>query len=398
MKTSKNEEAGINIAVLAGNGLSIACNENLKLEAITENVLAAWENEEGPNAVQHIFNLAERTTEKNKGQQPDFEELVDSFGALSVTLKMLQSLAEDEAENESGRRLHDSLQVLSDLLTRYRDDGISHVLEWISTESTISKANREDLDRLVAKIIQATSGKVVFGNLNYDTVLLASVLTVCKKKRIKIADLGEGGDGKPFQMKLGSNKEFEFLPLRTEPDFPHWARIRLLNLHGSLTYWRSGDGNQFGKLRRKGDLNKIRPWKAIRSGETQARPVVVLSNRKDKRSRVEEYPFSLAYKSFSDDLICSRIWLIMGYSFRDVPVNRMLRGALKRFFKKYGRFPAIFVVTQGKVPENSDIRRALNVVDEYGIYIPKFEVFRDGAFEFTNSEQFENVCKLVHEL
>ena len=83
-----------NMAVLAGNGLSIAFNPDLNLQRITEEVLRRIERAEGGDVVAAMREIAERALPDGASSAEDFEVLVGSFGAESRTLDLLDTLAE----------------------------------------------------------------------------------------------------------------------------------------------------------------------------------------------------------------------------------------------------------------------------------------------------------------
>ena len=83
-----------NVAVLVGNGLSIAFNPELNLQRITEEVLQRIEKSEGGDVVVAMKEIAERALPYGATSADDFEVLVGAFGAESRTLDVLDTLAE----------------------------------------------------------------------------------------------------------------------------------------------------------------------------------------------------------------------------------------------------------------------------------------------------------------
>ncbi|WP_454118271.1 hypothetical protein [Microbacterium lacticum] len=57
---------------------------------------------------------------------------------------------------------------------------------------------------------------------------------------------------------------------------------------------------------------------------------------------------------FKSGLARADHWLIIGYSFKDAPVNNMLREA----FLDYEEKPSVLVVTYGPSPRRAEIERA----------------------------------------
>lgn len=375
MRDTENSKQ--NLAVLVGNGLSVAHNRNLELRKITEIVLESMRTVDGDNVLTTVRKIAERTMPDGVNSDDDFEALIDSFGSLDRTLQLLEELAEYKGENNN--ELVHAMRVVRDFSVQVKDSGVSYVLEAISKESTVQNSIDGGVKVFIEEILNSTSGKIVFGNLNYDTVLLAGLMGACKDE---LTDLGQGYGS--VAMEIGSRSELS--PLRKTRNFPADKRVKLVHLHGSLTYWRSGDGKRYAKLK-KDSLRKGNPWKRIRSQEITDRPVVVLANRNDKSAHVEEYPFRLAYDEFSEALNGSKVWLIVGYSFRDDPVNSLLACALRNSDSP----PSIIVVTKGDDPSIKKRLSSLQIFEGSPSLIPEIHISREGAFEFAGSSLLRDV-------
>ncbi|QWL30774.1 hypothetical protein E2R40_08600 [Rathayibacter toxicus] len=279
----------------------------------------------------------------------DFEVLVGAFGAESRNLEMLHRFAalRDSLDENIQKSLSDSAAYLQ----RVCDNGISHVLEVIAERSHASRGPAADnLQELLNAIITAFSGRVTFGNLNYDTLLLAALIRVCQQD---LADMGNPGQRLVVPGKNGENHEALGLR-RNASEFPADRRVTLLHLHGSHTYWATRDNKIHMKLPRE-MLKSGYHWKAIREHTTDVHPVVVLANQRDKCEKIGEFPFSLAYEMVSNELTQADHWLIIGYSFRDIPVNRMLRHAFSQKTQK----PTVLVVTYGEKPTRHRVKKAL---------------------------------------
>ena len=85
--------------------------------------------------------------------------------------------------------LRDSIRRVSEFAQQVRDSGLSHVLEVIFDQSVGEWDSASAMHDLVDAITGSFGGRVVFGNLNYDTLLLAALLYSCKDE---LADLGHG--------------------------------------------------------------------------------------------------------------------------------------------------------------------------------------------------------------
>lgn len=335
------------VAVLVGNGLSVAFNPSLNLQTITEEVMRRIEAADGDDVVAAMQELAERALPDGVTSGEDFEQLVGAFGAESRTLSTLQTLA--SLTSPQDKKLRKAIHRVSSFAERVRDNGVSYVLEVICERTRAYHAEAADLHALVSAILRAFDGRIVFGNLNYDTLLLAALMHVCNNR--ELADLADGRT--QVMITVNDQEEREVQALRKKSsDFPASRRVRLLHLHGSLTYWGKKDGTIYAKLP-KDLLDDGDQWKAVREETTNVRPAVVLANPRDKAEHVHEYPFNLAYEMFSGGLGASH-WLVIGYSFKDAPVNDMLREA----FLEYEEKPSVLVVTYGDSPSRPEIERA----------------------------------------
>lgn len=357
-----------NMAVLAGNGLSIAFNPDLNLQSITEEVLRRIERAEGGDVVAAMQEIAERALPDGASSAEDFEVLVGSFGAESRTLDLLDTLA--ELTSPADEDLRRSIQRVVRFAEKVRDTGVSHVLQVISERSHAYVDQAHSLHDLIANITRSFDGRITIGNLNYDTLLLAALLTICQSD---LADMGHGYHR--VKVTIDDQVEYQTPALRlTASDFPSNKRVQLLHLHGSLTYWATRDGSVHAKLPRE-RLETEDQWVAVREETTNIRPVVVLASRRDKAEHVARYPFDLAYQMFSAGLADAAHWLVVGYSFRDDPVNATLRS---EFIDRDPK-PKVFVVTYGSDPDRRDIERALGWGKEDGASHGWLTVNREGA-------------------
>lgn len=291
--------------------------------------------------------IAERALPEGARSAEDFEVLVGAFGAESRTLDLLDTLA--QLTKPADEELRAAIRRVSGFAEQVRDTSVSHVLEVISERSHAYVDDARSLYDLVTAIIESFKGKVVIGNLNYDTLLLAALLAVCQSE---LVDMGHGN--RHVKVLVDDRIEREVNALRSSiDDFPSQKRVQLLHLHGSLTFWATRDGKIYAKLPKE-MLDDGDQWRAIREGTTNVRPVVVLANRKDKAEHVAKFPFDLAYEMFSSGLAKATRWLIIGYSFRDDPVNATLRS---EFINRDPK-PTVLVVTHGDDLRRKDVERA----------------------------------------
>lgn len=310
--------------------------------------MARIERAEGGDVIAAMKELAERALPEGVTSESDFEQLVGAFGAETRSLGNLEKLASLSSPQDG--ELVEAIRKTASFAEQVRDNGISHVLQVICERSRAYVDDAENLHDLVRAMVGAFDGKVVIGNLNYDTLLLAALLHVCSSQ--DLADLGHGY--KRVSVVVNDEETVRVPALReTRYDFPATRRIRLLHLHGSLTYWQRRKGGIFAKLPKE-MLDDGEQWRAVRDQTTNVRPVVVLANPRDKSDHVNEYPFTLAYEVFADGLGQADHWIVIGYSFKDSPVNAQLRSE----FLDRDEKPSVLVVTFGNSPSRVEIERA----------------------------------------
>lgn len=306
------------------------------------------ESAEGGDVIAAMKEIAERALPDGVTSAEDFEQLVGAFGAESRTLSNLETLA--TLTSPKDKKLLRAIRRVASFAEKVRDNGVSHVLEVICERSRAYVDDATDIHALAAAIITSFDGKVVFGNLNYDTLLLAALLQVCKSG--ELADLADGRRRVHVTVNDWEPRDVPALRLNAS-DFPSSRRVRLLHLHGSLTYWVNKDHSIHAKLPKE-LLDDGDQWEAVRNETTDVRPAVVLANPRDKAQHVGEYPFSLAYEMFGLGLQCADHWLVIGYSFKDMPVNKMLSDAFLDCEEK----PTVLVVTYGEAPTRLEVERA----------------------------------------
>lgn len=346
----------LNAAVLVGNGLSIAFNSELNLASITKEMISRMESatEDGGKIVHAMNEIARRAVSDGEVTDGDFEKLVGAFDSQVLTLDELSKLAELVATEDA--ELRKSIKDVATFSQKVRDMGISYVLEVIMERSRGDWTLHEEMHQLVKTIIDEFGGTIHIGNLNYDTLLLSAM----KAAHAPMSDMGHGFSQFPIQVKDEENPDDEgttytVTRLRSVANFPVGSkyRVRLLHLHGSLTYWHSIKED----LHFKAPVELLRNhqmWAGLREGEPKWRPTVVLANQRDKAHHVGLYPFKLAYETFQEGLRESQHWLVIGYSFRDTCVNDILRNEFIRRKVK----PKVLVSTFGDLPTMEEVELA----------------------------------------
>jgi hypothetical protein len=347
----------LNAAVLVGNGLSIAFNSELNLAAITKEMIARMESasEDGDKVVHAMNEIARRAVSEGEVTDEDFEKLVGAFDSQALTLEELGKLA--ELVENADADLHDAIREVSKFSARVRDRGISYVLEVVMERSRSDRSLHADLHESIRAIVDHFHGNVSFGNLNYDTLLLSTLLTI----EAPLTDMAHGFSPVPMRVIDTATGEVTAVAtyvghrLRTALDFPQGDRyrVRLVHLHGSLTFWGQVDGDIHVKVPIE-SLRSHGMWSGLRDGSPKWRPSVVLANQRDKAHHIGKYPFKVSYEAFAQSLAGSNHWLIIGYSFRDACVNDMLRN---EFLKRRTK-PSVLVSTFGDFPTRLDIEIA----------------------------------------
>lgn len=371
MRMNAKTETPTQVSILVGNGLSVAFNPDLNLRALTEEVMKRIERADGGDAVIAMKRLAKHALPHGAESEDDFEVLVGAFGVETSNLSTLHELA--SLTSPENTELAEAIEMVRDFSEQVRFNGISHVLEVICERTHAAKAKTEQLNALITAILDGFDGRVSFGNLNYDTLLLAELLRIRRERGESVADLANGSA--KVTVTVGSSKEKEVQELRRNvADFPPQHRIRVLHLHGSLTYWNVPAKDQYVKIKKE-DLQDCGQWEAVRDQTTEARPVVVLANPRDKATHVTDYPFTVAYEAYKDSLRESDFWLIIGYSFRDPHVNRILQ----REFLRKDRSPRVLVVTHGRTPTRQHIEDAFGWGAEDPESSEWLTINRDGA-------------------
>jgi hypothetical protein len=371
------------IAVLVGNGMSIAFNSKLELTELTNALvekIASFATD-GSAAIEVLNSLVSASPDAHT-----FETFVGALEESNISSQALLKLAMNLSPDE--KALHDSIINTSDFARTLRDWGVSFVLETIMERSRIAREDRGELDSLLIKLKTSFSAQLVFGNLNYDTMLLTAMLQTYGLPNV--ADMASGYENARV---ISDNQEITVRALRRTDDFPK-NRVLHLSLHGSLQFWSDDRRKTVVKLE-TAMLEDGDQWRSVREGTTNIRPVVVLTNQKQKVDAVRDFPFSLAYEKFEQALVESTKWLIIGYSFTDRSVNDMLR--VQKIFNS--GCPEIFVVTLGSSPSRKTIEKVFGWDRQVDGSSRKWlTIYRGGARKFASSKMLEKICDTPGEL
>ncbi|MCT1986759.1 SIR2 family protein [Dermacoccus abyssi] len=346
------------------------------MQKITQEVMSRIEASQGSDVVSAMQKIAMQVLKDGVSCDEDFERLVGAFDAQRRTLELMRLLA--GATAGVGQDKVDALKVAVDFTQETLDMGVSHVLQVIAERSIASESLRLDLDSLVKVVSDSFDGNVTFGNLNYDSLLLASLTSGFGPK---LADMASGYE-KTVVTINGISETFP--SLRKSGDFPSDRRILLLQLHGCICFWRDRRQGVTAKL----STDIVRDpeiWDAVRSGDTNIRPMVVLSSRHDKAQQVLEQPFNIAYEKFRESISTSNAWIVIGYSFRDAPVNELLRSE----FLKRSNKPSVLISTYGTDLARVAVEQAFGWGAEDGSSDSWLTISRDGASGLEKSVEWE---------
>jgi SIR2-like domain len=308
------------LAVLLGNGLSVAVNPALRLDALTERFLESHNDDrEGLNRL-----LAEVDLE-NLDPARDFEAVVGGLEAAEEIVSAFMGLA--------SRIEQPHLQEAAKLL---RDHGVPALIRRMyyaycaEVLDAIGELTRGDITPHVVrfgewlKALYQEHGRATVFTLNYD--LLAERMLIDDNilgLQYSLTDFFSGLPERTTQLTLVPGEDActgrLFYPA-DPPDRP----IHLHHLHGCLTHFRRQTDGEIFKL----DASAIREQQVYRrlaeAPEVDFVPSVILGSRKTEKSL--EWPFAYAFLSLEQAVRESRTVVIAGYSFRDEGVNQRLRG------------------------------------------------------------------------
>lgn len=357
-----------NLAMLVGNGLSIAFSDELMLgnisSEVTERLTSIYGNQGGD-----VAKAMQKVAAHARTGDPitDFESLIGAFGGHSDILRDLTTFA-NLTENSS--EITDEIKRVREFVGAVQRKGIGHTLEIIVERSYSDLVSRKPLNDFFALVRSVFSSAITVANLNYDTLVL-SVLS--EDYGSSFCDLARGGATSSAEINLTGSPHniYELRPDASDMPEQSWKPIRLLHLHGSATFWNIKGSSV--KVEIPTTRNES-VWQRFRDGDLKAHPLVVLANQHDKADHVRRYPFNVAYELAEDDFRSSDSWLIVGYSFRDVCVNDLLKRCWDSSFSK----PRILIVTKGQDLISGDIENALGL-DHEAISNYPIDIERDGV-------------------
>ncbi len=336
------------IVVVAGNGLSVAANHKLELSSLTEEILLRLQSRLsiGPEYADALRAIAKRHTEFF---DTNFEELVGALHHQNATLATLDNLA--LVAKSGDLDLRDAIAKTNSFVSRMSDIGIAVILQTIDELASEVSPGNSVIGSFIGALMDTDFDKVDIANLNYDSILLTSLVATLKNQ---LLDMGDGRSSSVRKIRLGKHNINAITLRKNWADVPA-RRFRLLHLHGSTLFWRDPGELETVKIRNS-DLRDHALFNRILRKTIPLRPVVVLTNTSDKGQIIKEEPFRFAYQSFQKSLESANHLLIVGYSFRDNELNRKL--ALEIFSR--GADLKILVVSKGKQVNRSFIIKTLS--------------------------------------
>lgn len=289
------------LAVLVGNGLSIAYNADLavpRLYAHLNSKISAG----AANFGRTELALQALSQEGRTGDPgTDFEVLlgrIERHRAQSADLAALAHLSPYQDY------VTESVQVTRDFADLVHRHGVSHVLEAISEGSRIDHYELAGIQSFLDGVVYAAGGgRVTIGSLNYDPLLTGALST---SHRGEFCDMVDGRGALRVQLTDDGFTSTAQVLRRRPGSFPD-RPIRLLQLHGALTWMRHVLGGAVIRV----PIAALRDsgfWEALRAGTTQWRPQVVLTGQDQKYAITRQEPFDLAYKMFGQALGTTNRW------------------------------------------------------------------------------------------
>ena len=327
-----------------GNGVSVSYSEDLSTASLTEQLLEELSHLTGTEVHKAIRDFA-ATVEKD---DPDnFESLLGPFDAIAHGLSLLGEVRGPFGEYKN---IIDPLNRSSRVLGFLHSIMYAKVLRIIDFNAH-GGGNFENVSQLASTLVDTAAGDLLtVCTLNYDNLLLAALLNT----KVELSDLAMGAQTRsvPFSDEL----MLDGYMLRNQLDFPGSRKVRLIQLHGSLSWFNVQDvGNVKFDI---GELREYEVWDLLEQSEqSHLKPLVILTNK--KTNAVRQSPFSLAYEEFNKQLRNSKYWCIIGYGFGDIPVNNAIARQLS--FRYFADEPTkIFVSGTGNTSKlRTSVRKAL---------------------------------------
>ena len=297
-------------ACLLGNGFALQYEPSLSVYQLTADLQNKFQTLGGPpGSLKGIPQFASRPGDS-------FEEMLGPIEAAGDVARELRRLSRLSSDHLLRLKINDTANFAA-LVHRV---GMATVLDLIAARSAgvgaVALQPLVDFAAALTTLVVGRADDLVLGTLNYDGLTHAALLDA----QPGLCDLAVGW-GRGSKQPVPGVSSFAH-QLRTEDNFVAGQTL-LLQLHGSLGWLRSANGNVW-----KFSIDDLRIngyWRSLERGTTSWEPVVVLTDRKERT--IESDPFRFAYSVFEDRLRASDRWLIAGYGRGDTPVNELLRRA-----------------------------------------------------------------------
>jgi hypothetical protein len=310
------------LVVLIGNGLSVAANPDLRLEALTTSFLQRHGDDR-----EALDRLLAEVDLGAVDPAVDFEGIVAGLESAEEVVRAFVQLAE--------RVEHPDLREAAQLL---RDRGVTALIRRLyyaycaEVLQAIGELTRGDLAAPVVafgdwlKAMYQAHGTASIFTLNYDLLLERmliddNVLGLRSSVTDFFSGLPERSGSLPLGLAGAAINGRLFYPAD-----PPLRSIHLHHLHGCLTHFRDVSTNSVYKIA-AADLRDHAIFDRLgQAEETRHVPSVILGSRKVEKSR--EWPFSVAFLSLEGRAKDAATVVVAGYSFRDAAVNQRLRNLL----------------------------------------------------------------------
>ncbi|HJP88808.1 MAG TPA: SIR2 family protein [Candidatus Limnocylindrales bacterium] len=312
------------LVVLIGNGLPIAVNPALRLDALTAAFLARHAEDQ-----QDLDRLLREVHLGDVDPLMDFEGVVAGLEAAEEVVAAFMGLA--------ARSTHPDLIDAASLL---RDRGVPALVRRLyfaycaEILGAIGEGARVELGAGILafaewlKVMYQAHGQLGLFTLNYD-LLIERIFVNDDALGLKpaLTDFFSGLESRMEMVRIAPDAE-PLLGRLFYPEDPPQRPIQLHHLHGCLTHFRrKSDGAIFkfdsAAVREAGIFERL----AV-AEDTNFTPSTILGSRKVGKSR--EWPFAYAFLELEQRARAARTIVIAGYSFRDEAVNTRLQAAAQR--------------------------------------------------------------------
>jgi SIR2-like domain len=306
------------VAVL-GNGVSIAANDRLQLDALTAGFLERHAEDR-----EALDRLLAEVDLRAVDPQRDFEGIVAGLESAEEVVRAFMQLAGSVTNPE-----------LRDAAAMLRDTGVPSLIRRLyyaycaDVLHAIGDLTRGDLaESLVRfcdwlKALYELHGLASIFTLNYDLLLERALIDEdVLGLRGRLTDFFSGLPQRGAMLPLGVGGAAIQAWLYYPADPPE-RPIQLHHLHGCLTHFRELETNEVYKIA-SSDLRGHDIFGRLAAAENSAYvPSIILGSRKIEKSR--EWPFAQAFLALEALAPRADTIVIAGYSFRDGAVNARLR-------------------------------------------------------------------------